>query len=196
MLLEFVDKLRRHPWLRNAWFIYMCERNTGQVAGHQAILLKNHRQVYSMHEKAHDMPGVWTDKVRKQDFAHAVRFELESNSICFLTDFVCLPQAGDEQARRKWLVTELATQMQRARLKPSLNAQNSVSGYVGWDACSRDDGKKDPSLHDDLLLGICINVYFSVRFLHKELAFVDYRVFERDETDPYTGRMHAIARTF
>lgn len=181
LVLEFVNRLRRHPWLVSAHFVYMCERNTGQESGHQAVLLARLPKIYCMQEKAGCNPGVWTDKYRKQDFATDLRYELLNNSICFMEDMVCCPPTEARiEERRTWVRRETCAQMRRARpLVGARSGTNSTVAFIGWSAKCNDQGQETKGLNDDLLMGLCINVYFAARFVQHQLPFVDYSVFEK-----------------
>lgn len=195
---DFIQQIRSHRFWGDAYIIYACESNTGHESGHHATLLReNFTNVYCLrdHDDNSRDDGVNTSYNRKQDFAFVLRTNLSMGRLCFAVDFITsegvmrIPDNaanatdGSNPAQSKTPVSafqnELFTQMQRARTIIRSKNSNSVHARITWDAKCRDDGTPCAGLRDDNLLALCMALYYSERFLMRQIPTVEYHLFER-----------------
>jgi len=182
LLLDFITRLRETPWLSSALFVYLCERNTGMVAGTQALKLRYLPKVYCVSEK--------TSEYRKQAFAEELRDRIGAKSMAFWDEFVCVPGNGkDIRKRRVELTTELKNQLKRAQVEQIQSTLGKKPRTVGWNAKCRADGSIDPSLKDDILITMCMANYFEYRFEMKTLDFVDWKLIDSVGYNPTVLRL-------
>lgn len=67
-LTTHVEQLRKHPRLKECWFVCVLENNLGHEADHLSFILKPYRKVYVLTEK-NGVIGVCTTHTRKELYA-------------------------------------------------------------------------------------------------------------------------------
>lgn len=180
LIEDFVDKLREHEWLENAWFIYIAESNTGIASGSHALLLANRLNVHCLRQKPDGDPGVNTDFKAKAEYAVMLAARLREDSICFMKDFICIhSQGGDYANKRTWIKNELGAQLKRARAVAAKNTNNGITASkVGWSAKCNEQGIATPGLNDDLAMALAIVVSVSTQFIAGTLGAENYHMFK------------------
>lgn len=178
MVLNFIDKLRQHEFFRTAWFIYMCESNTGTTSGHHATLLSGKPKVYCVRERSDRDAGVLTTFETKQQYAKCLEKALKDPALCFMEDFICVTmKSGQFSAKRQWLQEELLAQLLRSqRVAAKLNNNGIIATRVGWTAKCKPDGTPSNSFNDDIAVCLGLNLHYSARFLSHTLR-IDYDMF-------------------
>lgn len=186
MLVDFVSRVRGHPWLRDSWIIYFCENNgvgASQAYRHSALLSQQFERVYCVRDiiKGVKKYGVHTSEERKIEYATEIRMQLNMGTLYFMRDFICNSSTGGKECDpARWVINELAAEMKRARIIPSKGAANhvTVSPRFQWTAKCREDGTINKDLSDDVLLALCMALHFSTCFLGHALGAVEYEKFD------------------
>ena len=189
LVRDFIHQIRSHRFWGDAYIIYACESNTGHESGHHSNLLREvfTNNIYCLrdHDDGSRDDGVNTSYNRKQDFAFVLRTNLSMGRLCFAVDFItsggimrisdnttnAVDGGNSAQSKTPFSAfqNELFTQMQRARSIIRSKNSNSVHARITWDAKCRDDGTPCAGLRDDNLLALCMALYYSERFLMRQI---------------------------
>jgi hypothetical protein len=183
--MAFFGALRRHAWLQNSWFVFVCERNTGRESGHIAncVLRNNIGRTMCVRMKEGRDYGVWTSFTMKSGYAAAGRARINDRSVRFMAEHVCTnPFARSSatakdirDASREELFKQLSTVREVATSPVSAFQQQkfSVSGKVG------EDGKIVRGQNDDLAMVFMMACYYVSMLLERRIPFLDYNLLER-----------------
>lgn len=50
MLRSHVETIREHPFLKHAWIIFVCERNTAFESAHQWKIISEYNRTYALYQ--------------------------------------------------------------------------------------------------------------------------------------------------
>lgn len=177
----FFTELRQNEALRNAWIIFVCERNTGYEAGSlnevlQAVDPKN----VAVRERADRDYGWWSTKNIKMAYGTTSRKALGMKSVRFMRGWVACSSYGDSKlkspdavraATKEEFIIELGNVrvVNKLTTNPASNDQASISGKVG------EDGKVRRDQNDDLFITFGMALFIMELYVKDRLPNFDHR---------------------
>jgi hypothetical protein len=166
-----LEQIRLHPFLKNAWIIYIGESNTGQVsASHGVVISEMDKADYIKDELAQDA-GVWTTRERKVAYLVAAREEISRQGLPFIKDCVVLgDETASEEVRFEWLHKETFRQMRRVKPIASMNNSQMTPTFESWSAKLGEDGRPSKTLNDDIVFALFMAIFWMSKFLAGELT--------------------------
>lgn len=169
--IDFLEQVRLHPFLKDAWIIYIGESNTGQVsASHGVVIQEMDKADYIKDELAQDA-GVWTTRERKVAYLVSAREEFSRRGLPFIKDPVILSDdTMSEESRYDWLHKQLFKQIRRVKPIASMNNSQMTPTFESWSAKMGEDGKPSKTLNDDLVFALFMTIFWMTKFLAGELS--------------------------
>ena len=172
-------------WLRNAWFIFICERNTGRESGHLALLLRrlDARQI-CVHQYPHADYGWWTTNEYKVGYHTSARARLAEGAVVFMQDFVATnpfapsSKSNDElgvESREEFCRQLMSTrEIQTQPLSAMARVTTTISGKTN------ERGEIIKGSNDDMAFTFSMCCYF-ISMLHEHgIPSVDDALLNRD----------------
>lgn len=180
---SFFVSLRSNPWLSQAWFVFVCERNTGHESGHIANVMLNFdpRSIAVKQTDTRDY-GWWTSNDLKIGYAAAARTQLAHRSVMFLDDMVIdnpfLSSELSSDDIRVQVKQQFIEELSRVRKiavrhdNPMTLNRMTVSGKVG------NNGKVMHGLNDDMFMTFAMAIWFTNMLIEHRLPYIDYHALD------------------
>jgi len=177
--ISLIGKIKKHPWLCDAWIIYIGERNTGIVsATHGEILSNIAPKSYSIRDEKAKDAGVWTDKAKKSRYGDHAREIFMMERIRYAKELIVLGTKTEEIVERQTdMRIELYKQVQRIQPTISGNQGDTALEFNSWSGKLDANGKKDPTINDDVAFSLFMGMYYALQFINQLITNIDYTLF-------------------
>jgi len=173
LLVSFITTLRKHPYLENAFFIFVAERNTGQESGHMAGWVLKQRLTYCIKQREDRNYGWWTGPNEKMAYAFEARRKLKSNAVFFLKDWVCTnPWVEKPEERHKMTRDKFFEQMNRYRVDEETTKSGGTKSRISGKLNA--EGKLQKGQNDDLFMTFTFNAAMWDYLINAQVDNVPY----------------------
>jgi len=172
----FVDAIRAHPQMQNAWIIFCCERNMAHEAGFLTEPVLKHRNTVAIAQHDVNDYGWWTDLQTKVQAAYKARHCMAMESVGYMKDFICTNPWLDPKTRRQ--ITKAKFEEQLKRYKPVVTNPKDPHSTpkVTVSGKTNKEGKVSGTFNDDLMSTFCLNVYLMEMLLLRKIPNFNYQV--------------------
>jgi hypothetical protein len=183
--LDFLSEIRKHPWLKDAFIIYIGERNTGQVsASHGTVIAEMFKGNFVRDPDKPDA-GVWTTRERKVEYLDVSRDQIARRGLRFLKDCIVICERTEKPATRFIeMKKELFRQLYRIKPLASRTGADYTPAFVSWSGKLGEDGKPSPDLNDDLAFAFFLCMYWMIQDVSGRLPN-QYFKYPRDKTQEF-----------
>jgi hypothetical protein len=180
-ITAFIKALRVHPWLSQAYILFVGEKNSGHDSGHVARpLLEGFKGIIPVKEHENKDYGWWTSNNAKLKYAYSCRYALTMGSVFVMKDCVTVnPWIKGPPDKRIFTYNKLVAQMKR--YKPTYTTPTTafsarkvtVSGKVD------EHGKLSSGVNDDLFMTFTMACHFLDEFMYRRIPNLDYDLLYR-----------------
>jgi hypothetical protein len=137
--------------MSDAYILFVAERNSGRESGYLALHLRqNFKKVMLIKQKEDKDYGWWTAHDGKKEYAYTARYNIVTQNIALLQDYVCQNSWISPEKRRDECTKKFYTQMGRYRLVSSKPNTAFGTGKVTVSGKTNEQGKISDGFNDDL----------------------------------------------